>query len=417
MRTSKLSRIFAVIATVAASASLRSQTWETILNYLPPGGQVSSGRTIAADPLGNIISGGSATDASGFDHGIVLKTDLIASAWTIGDDTNPDPNQYDSYVRSAGFDANGNCYSVGQLYPPSAGATSIPFWYVRKSSDKGLTWSTVDLFQFVQGQWVNPTGFAADDAGNVYVAGWARGATSKKTPSGNLHWLVRKSGDAGQTWNVSDDLEGPTAGFGAGGLGFVPGRGIFAVGNEFTGGTGWQVRRSTSGQFGTWLTVDGPIAGGAASAVGSDAAGNIYAVGSLFVANGTVRNKGQTTQTGYYAWATRRSIDGGNTWSTVDLFSYASNAASDANGIARDRSGNIAVAGGATDAQGRRHWIVRSPDVSGNWHTIDDFQLASGYNANASGIVTDAGGNLLVVGAAADAANAQHWIVRRLPAP
>ena len=303
-------------------------------------------------------------------------------------------------------------YSVGQLTPLTANNTGIPYWYVRKSSDNGLNWSTVDLYQYAAGQWVNPTGFAADDLGHIYVAGWGREAPKKKNEwSGPLHWLVRKSADGGQTWTLADDLPGPAASFGAGGAGFVPGVGLFVVGDEFaTGSSSWRVRRSVNGEPGTWATVDGPIARGAAAGVGSDSQGNIYVVGTMFV---TLTAK---PLTGYDAWVTCKSSDGGNTWSTVDSFTFAQNKGADANGIGRNSAGNVVVVGRASDAQGKSHWLVRTPDSSGVWQTVDDFQLAPGYWASDSGVNTDAAGNLLVAGAASDTAGG-HWIVRRLAAP
>jgi photosystem II stability/assembly factor-like uncharacterized protein len=88
----------------------------------------------------------------------------------------------------------------------------IACWYVRKSSDSGLNWSTVDLYQYAAGTPIDATGFAADNSGNIYVSGYS-----------NNHWLVRKSTDGGQTWRLVDNLIGPTAN----GAGFVPGAGVF----------------------------------------------------------------------------------------------------------------------------------------------------------------------------------------------
>jgi hypothetical protein len=399
----------ALAATILMTGpQIKAQSWETVLNYQYVAGTAAGGRSIAADASGNVFSGGYGNDASGIAHGTVFRTDTSQASWYFSDDTNPSAAEYRSYIRHVGLDANGNWYSIGQLFPLTPDNSGIPYWYVRKSSDNGLQWSIIDTFQYAPGQWVNPTGFAADDSGNIYVAGWARAASTRKNQPGNLHWLVRRSTDAGQKWELVDDLEGPQSGFGVGGAGFVRGAGIFVVGDEFTGGPGWRVRRSISGDPGTWSTVDGPIAYGAAAGVGSDSQGNIYVVGSMFITTAT-----KPKLTGYYAWATRKSNDGGITWSTVDSFSYAPNQSADANGIGRNSAGDVVVVGGATDAQGKRHWIVRTHDSSVSWRTVDDYVLAPGYWAGASGVATDATGNLLVSGAANDATGG-HWIVRRL---
>jgi hypothetical protein len=362
-----------------------------------------------ADALGNVFSGGNGSDAAGTCHGIVLKTDTTQLAntdpsaidWYFSNDTNPSFTQDQSYLWSLGLDSGGNLYSIGQLTPNSTG---IPYWYVRKSSDKGLSWSTVDLYQYAAGQWVDAAGFTADNSGNVYVVGGGRDAGSKKNPVGNLHWLVRKSANGGP-WTVVDDVQGSTPNFVANGAAFVAGAGVFVVGGPNASASSlWMVRRSLDAGT-TWSTVDNSLAGGAA-AVGSDSLGNIYVTGAKWITTATKPNI-----TGYWVWVTRESSDGGNHWSTVDTFAPAQNKNSNGLSVGRDSGGNVVVVGYAYDAQAVRHWIVRTPGSSGAWGTIDDFH--PGNSASALGVVTDSAGNLLVTGAAQDATGS-HWIVRKL---
>jgi hypothetical protein len=281
-----------------------------------------------------------------------------------------------------------------------------PYWYVRRSSNSGVTWSTVDLYQYAAGQYIDATGFAADDSGNVYVVGWGRDAGTKRNPSGNLHWLVRRSTDGGNTWAVVDDLLETS---GAHAAGFVPGAGVFVVGVPYPGSSSsWLVRRSLTGAQGTWSTVDGPIAGGAAQGVCSDSQGNIYVVGAQFITTAT-----KPRITGYNAWVVRKSSDGGNTWTTVDSFNYANTQSASANGVARNAAGTVVAVGYASDAQGISHWIVRALASSGVWETLDDYQLSPGHRATSTTVTSDATGNLLVTGNATDSSG-QHWIVRRL---
>jgi hypothetical protein len=86
-------------------------------------------------------------------------------------------------------------------------------------------------------------------------------------------------------------------------------------------------------------------------------------------------------------------------------------------GIGKDSVGNPVVAGIGQDSTGAFHWVVRRP-VPGGWATVDDYQLSPGqYAAAGAGwencVTADAAGNVLVTGGAADATGVEHWIVRR----
>jgi len=281
---------------IAVQPNVRAQTWQTVLDYQLAAGQHSEGHGIVADAAGNVFSGGNGDDASGVGHGIVLKTDTTQVTWYFSDDTNPSTSQYESMVWDLGHDSNGNLYSVGQLWPNNT--PGVAHWYVRKSSDGGLSWSTLfepdgSLYQYTPGQWVYPTGFAADNSGNIYVVGGGRDATvvgsgkNAKVQS-TIHWLVRKSADGGQTWRLVDDLVTgqPIADAAA----VVPGVGVFVVGAHFN--SQWIVRRSPTGEPGSWSTVAGPINNAAAHGVCGDSQGKVYVVGSQFVTTGVGQNKG-----------------------------------------------------------------------------------------------------------------------------
>jgi hypothetical protein len=400
---------------LASTNGAMAQAWQNVLVYQLAAGKGAVGYGLAADTLGNVFSGGYGQGASvngtSYLQGLVLKTDTTEANWFLSDDTNPNPGTYQSWINSLGFDSNGNLYSVGQLWPPGY---LPPYWEVRKSADRGVTWTTVDLFQYpVSSVDVDPTGFIADNAGNIYVVGWASSA-------GNGHWLVRKSTDGGQTWANVDDMTGgtiPSQGC------FVPGVGLFVVGSgspSVPGVSGWTVRRSLNGGA-TWTTVDAPFGSSAGAwSVASDSAGNIYVAGSVSVTTTTTKPKSTVT---YSVWVTRESTDGGNTWATVDTYILASNQSAVAHGVGVNATGNVVVVGQASDSNGVQHWIVRAPDSNGVWRTLDNFTPPPSIYRNKSysnsaiaySVVTDAAGNLLVTGSAGNYPYGLNWIVRRLP--
>jgi hypothetical protein len=291
---------------------------------------------------------------------------------------------------------------------------------VRKSEDAGVTWNTVDQFQLVAGLSSSARAFVADSSGNIFVAGSGSSPGARKIDPDPLHWLVRKSTDGGQTWSTVDDYYSTAkGGYPKWGIPnkahFAPGIGLFVVGQTAANANGysetWTVRRSVDGGA-TWSTVDLYQPGGAgyisiAYSVTSDAQGNIYVVGRADVPQ-VINRKTYTLG----QWIVRQSSDGGNTWVNVDVLSVGTGKIASASAVGIDTAGKIVVAGKYQDVQNVYHWIVRRPDSFGQWQTVDDYQLVSGYEAGPEDIVTDAAGNLLVSGEADDATSA-HWVVRR----
>jgi hypothetical protein len=105
-----------------------------------------------------------------------------------------------SRAQGLGVDARGNLYAVGRSYAVVDGCPSA-HWVVRRASRSGSDWEVVDTFQLEPGRFATACGVAASDQGGVLVVGRATGDDAA------LHWIVRKSttGEVG-TWSVSDAL-------------------------------------------------------------------------------------------------------------------------------------------------------------------------------------------------------------------
>jgi hypothetical protein len=391
---------------LAANNPLQAQTWQTVLDYQLVLGKPAWGSAMAADASGNVFSGGEGFDAAGIDHGLALKTDTTELAkvdpltvnWIFSDETNPSAPQYSSTLRGLVCGANGRVYSAGSLRPNCSGR-SCPgsSWLVRMSYAAGApgSWTTLNSFQLASGQGATAYGVLEDPFGNIFVCG---GANDTK---GNPHGLLRKSADGGQSWVVVDDVLFSSLI----NIHLTPSSGMFTT----AGASGWwQVRRGDNAGN-TWTTVDKPFQGTARSAA-SDSAGYVYAVGQADKSTGT----GTKNTILYKEWTVRKWREGYLNWTTDHTYAYpgATYKSSYAWDIATDTSGKPVVVGIATDGQGISHWIVRRPDSSGTWQTVDDFQ--PGQSAEALGVVVDAAGNLLVSGDVVDITGTSHWIVRRL---
>ena len=163
-------------------------------------------------------------------------------------------------------------------------------WIVRKSTDGGATWNTIDDFQSDPATTSRAQGVTADAAGNIYVAGETSQryviSTSKKgtTYGYTYQSVVRKSINGGASWVGDAQLSIGT--FSSEVVGF--GMGTDAAGQVYVvspscdaSGVEHSIIRSNAG--GAWQTVDdyqlasGIEAGGFGFAAGPD--GTLYAAG------------------------------------------------------------------------------------------------------------------------------------------
>jgi hypothetical protein len=407
-RGAPLQRSTALLLALFAAAALLThtapaQTWQTVDTFQYNAGPDQTNNdavalTIAADPFGNIYAAGYGISdiVSYYSHAIVRKSSNGGATWSTMDDFSmgePNPNwQYCGVATDAG----GNIFAAGN----NGAASLLPKagWIVRRSRDSGNTWQTVD----------SPLGaafsVATDSAGNIYVVG--NGPVSG--------WTARKSADGGNSWMTVDAFTSntvhavfchPTAGtFAAGSGNVTSGSGKKATTQQY-----WYVRRTLDGGA-TWSLVDA-YPGGTARGFGADAFGNLYVVG---------------TSTNH--WVMRKSSNAGSSWQTVDDFfpcetlstrplrtrCYAGSAYT----MASDTKGDLFVAGelGQADALSspQSQWTVREMQAgASSWQTVDMFAT---IESAAQSAASDNAGNILVAGWGPDSVGSLQWLVRRLPA-
>jgi hypothetical protein len=383
-----------------------------------------------------------------------------AQTWQTVDDF-----QYLAQTNGQGSQANALTVDpFGNVFVAGCGrdANGVAHALIRKSSDAGGTWALVDDFSTAPGSafygggsgYLSGGGIDSDSAGVIYAAGrystgngytWfaAQGSSAGTSwnnvdtagpvtmavdvaadSAGNAFvvgrtngvangpWLVRKGANGGTSWATADLPFPADNGSHATAVFCHPTRGVFVTGGHYVGSTfAWTTRRSLDGGF-TWTTVDSSVPG-VGFGIGADAVGNIYVVGNSQASNPS-------------HWLTRKSSDGGNSWTTVDdyylcvtvtnsikpLRTSTTCHSAAATGFAADANGNLFVCG-YLDAGSPSTWIVReNPGGNTSWRTVDTFQYAERASA-AYRIAADTAGNVYVAGTGIDANGVGHWIVRR----
>jgi hypothetical protein len=364
-----------------------AQTWHTVdtYQYVPGLGSGNFGLTVA--PSGVVFASGWGDDGVNGDHGLVRASADGGTTWS-----GPLDDFYvaNSSVEASGglaSDSAGNLYVAGYYYFDNPGQEHQ---FVRRSTDGGTTWATVDDVAQAIGvdDSPKPGGLTADAAGNVFVAERMITVGAKGVVS--YYWVVRK-GSGGTSFSTVDQFT--TGGSIAQAVYAHPSAGVFAAGfaniSVRSGSSqAWLVRRSLDGGV-TWSTVDSyQYSSGVASSaqcICADTHGNLYVVGSAQV---------PSKRSSVWHWLVRKSSNGGASWTTIDDF-----AGGQASVCATDSNGNLFVAGnGSTSA-----WTIRE-NLAGTstWQTVDTF------TGGATSITADHQGHVYVGGGSSD-----FWVVRR----
>jgi hypothetical protein len=410
LRTASLT---VAVTTALAGRLASAQTpgdWTTVTKYQEVAGFASKGNKIAVRPDGVIFNIGWIWLDAGGSYGAAVRASTDSGRTWQTQSINTTAGWTGTEYNALTFDPAGCLVTACEIWDPNP--NNHKNWIVQRSCDSGASFSWIDSYQ--EGHCPSAQDIAFSANGDLYVAGWAR---SFDEPS---VWAVRKSSDGGATW-ATVDLQGTEGSNDAMAIACQPNGNIFVGGHmsylsKRVAIDRWIVKRSVNrGQ--TWTIVDtfqessNCRSGVTASTV--DQAGNVYVAG-------WADNVGK--RSGFTDWIVRRSADNGITWTVVDSFTLATGHALSPLAMTVDPSGNLWVCGYTEPNDGiyPMHWIVRKGTRSANgaltWAEVDNYQLANGQHARANGITSDAAGNIYVSGRANDATGSTFWIVRKLAA-
>ena len=291
------------------------------------------------------------------------------------------------------IDAAGNVFAVGwvAVAATTKNKPASSYWTVRKQMGGAGAFVTVDSFRYsgTNSGANGVTNIAEGSAAGIYVVGYG----GAETTDPGLRHLVRKSTNGGVTWSTVDDFtyqsgQGSAAfavsGDGKGNV-YVAGHAYTSTGKGFKGTivrTLFVVRKSATGNTGSWLLDDvcdvGQGGGCVPNAIGADLDGKMYVVGDR--SDFTDNSPSQITRT-----------NASGTWQTVDQLASGSQGFD----FAKDLSGNLYTAGYASDA-GVLHAIVRSSPAVNSPTTAtfssqpassrDDWSLFSSQPISSSGV-------------------------------
>jgi hypothetical protein len=238
------------------------QTWTTTDLFAPGPNSLCS--ELAVDEHGHVYAAGQYGESSS--TGVVRKsTDFGASWQTI--DTFP------GIARAAAYHPVTKTLFVGGINNSGgSGKNIIPQWSIRRSADGGLTWTTVGGFAPKGTKAAMIQSVHAHGAATIYAAGYIRVSEGNKSP---WYWLVRRSTDNGQTWSTIDMFAEDSKNWKAQSVAVDFAGTEFVIGTD---NQNWLVKKRSI-DASAWEVSDLFAAGEAARSIVVDASGNLLTTG------------------------------------------------------------------------------------------------------------------------------------------
>ncbi len=174
-------------------------SWSTKDKFQMANNKLSAAYAVTVDSAGAIYVAGVSYDSSSKSHWIVRKSTDGGDTWRIVSNFQFEKGR-NSGGLGIGVNKNDEIYTIG-----SGNKTSNLYnkWLVRKSTDGGDTWTTVDEYSICNTtDDVNPWDIDFDLNGNPYVIG------SVDDQNAQGHIVIRKSTDGGTTWSEMVNTKG-----------------------------------------------------------------------------------------------------------------------------------------------------------------------------------------------------------------
>jgi hypothetical protein len=228
----------------------RGETWVPVSQFSAGRNTFCSG--IAVDGSGTIYAVGQAGPFKWSNDYIwlVYKSTDHGTTWK-------EINRISGLARAAAYiPQSKSLFVAGKNTSQTSGKNPVPQWSIRRSTDAGASWTTVGAFAPTGAGSAMIDELYVQAPQTIYACGWMDITTRQSGSTWN--WLVRRSTDNGQSWTTLDMFKESRI-WGARSMAIHPSTGaIYVIGGD---DNHWLVRKS-SDDGRTWSVSDLFAAGG-----------------------------------------------------------------------------------------------------------------------------------------------------------
>ena len=354
--------------------SFGEEQW--VARYNGPGNGNDEARTIAVDNSGNVYVTGYSDGSGSYDYATVKYDASGTEVWVKR--FNGSANSDDG-TTSIAVDNSGNVYVTG--YSTSL-TTDYDYVTIKYNSAGAEQWTAV---YNGPGNWMDyACSVAADDSGNVIVAGWSAGlsgfndyATVKYDAGGSQKWAVRYHGPWAEGDDVSYDLAVDCSG------------NVYVTGGSISenGDRDYLTMKYSPAGAEEWTARFNGVANDfdVAQALTVDCSGNVYVTG---------KSEGINSSLDYLT--IKYNSSGVEQW--TKQYNGPGNSEDGAVGIALDPAGNVYVSGISTGVNSGFDYATIKYNSSGTEDWVSRFDRADNGDDWCTGILLDDLGDVFVTG-------------------